>query len=123
MTDQVNVYWLDWNSFDLIPLDVSDSRNRGRGDKLFCTDNQSVCWEEANPDYWERFRERWAEEYPKLEDPEDPDDKGRLRDWLREQVHWNDYLCPMNRFRTDGKTVTQEKTEDWIGPAASWASG
>ena len=36
---------------------------------------------------------------------------------LREQVHWNDYLCPMNRFRTDGKTVTQEKTEDWIGPA------
>lgn len=117
MTDQVNVYWLDWNSFDLIPLDVSDSRNRGRGDKLFCTDNQSVCWEEANPDYWERFRERWVEEYPKLEDPEDPDDKGRLRDWLREQVHWNDYLCPMNRFRTDGKTVTQEKTEDWIGPA------
>ena len=117
MTDQVNVYWLDWNSFDLIPLDVSDSRNRGRGDKLFCTDNQSVCWEEANPDYWERFRERWAEEYPKLEDPEDPDDKGRLRDWLRERVHWNDYLCPMNRFRTDGKTITQEKTEDWIGPA------
>lgn len=117
MTDQVNVYWLDWNSFDLTPLDVSDSRNRGRGDKLFCTDNQSVCWEEANPDYWERFRERWAEEYPKLEDPEDPDDKGRLRDLLREQVHWNDYLCPMNRFRTDGKTVTQEKTEDWIGPA------
>ena len=117
MTDQVNVYWLDWNSFDLIPLDVSDSRNRGRGDKLFCTDNQSVCWEEANPDYWERFRERWAEEYPKLEDPEDPDDKGRLRDLLRERVHWNDYLCPMNRFRTDGKTVTQEKTEDWIGPA------
>ena len=117
MTDQVNVYWLDWNSFDLIPLDVSDSRNRGRGDKLFCTDNQSVCWEEANPDYWECFRERWAEEYPKLEDPEDPDDKGRLRDWLRERVHWNDYLCPMNRFRTDGKTITQEKTEDWIGPA------
>lgn len=117
MTDQVNVYWLDWNSFDLIPLDVSDSRNRGRGDKLFCTDNQSVCWEEANPDYWERFRERWAEEYPKLEDPEDPDDKGGLRDWLRERVHWNDYLCPMNRFRTDGKTITQEKTEDWIGPA------
>ena len=117
MTDQVNVYWLDWDSFDLTPLDVSDSRNRGRGDKLFCTDNQSVCWEEANPDYWERFRERWAEEYPKLEDPEDPDDKGRLRDLLREQVHWNDYLCPMNRFRTDGKTVTQEKTEDWIGPA------
>lgn len=117
MTDQVNVYWLDWDSFDLTPLDVSDSRNRGRGDKLFCTDNQSVCWEEANPDYWERFQERWAEEYPKLEDPEDPDDKGRLRDLLREQVHWNDYLCPMNRFRTDGKTVTQEKTEDWIGPA------
>ena len=117
MTDQVNVYWLDWDSFDLTPLDVSDSRNRGLGDKLFCTDNQSVCWEEANPDYWERFRERWAEEYPKLEDPEDPDDKGRLRDWLREQVHWNDYLCPMNRFRTDGKTITQEKTEDWIGPA------
>ena len=117
MTDQVNVYWLDWDSFDLTPLDVSDSRNRGLGDKLFCTDNQSVCWEEANPDYWERFRERWAEEYPKLEDPEDPDDKGRLRDLLREQVHWNDYLCPMNRFRTDGKTITQEKTEDWIGPA------
>ena len=114
MTDQVNVYWLDWNSFDLTPLDVSDSRNRGLGDKLFCTDNQSVCWEEANPDYWERFRERWAEEYPKLENPED---RSTLRDLLREQVHWNDYLCPMNRFRTDGKTITQEKTEDWIGPA------
>ena len=117
MTDQVNVYWLDWNSFDLIPLDVSDSRNTGLGDELFCTDNQSVCWEESNPAYWDRFAERWAEEYPKLEDPEDPDDKGRLRDLLREQVHWNDYLCPMNRFRTDGKTITQEKTEDWIGPA------
>ncbi len=117
MTDQVNVYWLDWNSFDLIPLDVSDSRNRGRGDKLFCTDNQSVCWEESNPAYWDRFAERWAEEYPKLEDPEDLDDQGRLRDLLREQVHWNDYLCSMNRFRTDGKTITQEKTEDWIGPA------
>ena len=114
MTDQVNVYWLDWNSFDLIPLDVSDSRNRGRGDKLFCTDNQSVCWEEANPDYWERFRERWAEEYPKLENPED---RSTLRDWLRGRVHSDDYLCSMNRFRTDGKTVTQEKTEDWIGPA------
>ena len=117
MTDQVNVYWLDWNSFDLIPLDVADSRNTGLGDELFCTDNQSVCWEESNPAYWDRFAERWAEEYPKLEDPEDPDDKGRLRDLLREQVHWNDYLCPMNRFRTDGKTITQEKTEDWIGPA------
>ena len=117
MTDQVNVYWLDWNSFDLTPLDVSDSRNKGRGDELFCTDNQSVCWEESNPAYWDRFAERWAEEYPKLEDPEDPDDKGRLRDLLREQVHWNDYLCSMNRFRTDGKTITQEKTEDWIGPA------
>ena len=117
MTDQVNVFWLDWDSFDLTPLDAFDSRNTGRGDELFCTDNQSVCWEEVNPDYWEHFRERWAEEYPKLEDPEDPDDKGRLRDLLREQVHWNDYLCPMNRFRTDGKTITQEKTEDWIGPA------
>ena len=117
MTDQVNVYWLDWNSFDLTPLDVSDSRNKGRGDELFCTDNQSVCWEEANPAYWDRFAERWAEEYPKLEDPEDLDDQGRLRDLLREQVHWNDYLCSMNRFRTDGKTITQEKTEDWIGPA------
>ena len=114
MTDQVNVYWLDWNSFDLTPLDVSDSRNRGRGDKLFCTDNQSVCWEEANPDYWERFRERWAEEYPKLENPED---RSTLRDWLRGRVHSDDYLCSMNRFRTDGKTITQEKTEDWIGPA------
>lgn len=114
MTDQVNVYWLDWNSFDFIPLDVSDSRNRGRGDKLFCTDNQSVCWEEANPDYWKRFRERWAEEYPKLENPED---RSTLRDWLRGRVHSDDYLCSMNRFRTDGKTITQEKTEDWIGPA------
>lgn len=117
MTDQVNACWLDWDSFELIPLDVSNPSHRWLGGKLFSTDNQSVCWEEANPDYWERFRERWAEEYPKLEDPEDPDDKGRLRDLLREQVHWNDYLCPMNRFRTDGKTVTQEKTEDWIGPA------
>ena len=117
MTDQVNVYWLDRDTYHLVSLDAFDSRNTGLGDELFCTDNQSVCWEEANPDYWERFRERWAEEYPKLEDPEDPDDKGRLRDWLRERVHWNDYLCPMNRFRTDGKTVTQEKTEDWIGPA------
>lgn len=114
MTDQVNVYWLDWDSFDLTPLDVSDSRNRGLGDKLFCTDNQSVCWEEANPDYWERFRERWAEEYPKLENPED---RSTLRDWLRGRVHSDDYLCSMNRFRTDGKTITQEKTEDWIGPA------
>ena len=114
MTDQVNVYWLDWDSFDLTPLDVSDSRNRGLGDKLFCTDNQSVCWEESNPAYWDRFAERWAEEYPKLENPED---RSTLRDWLREQVHWNDYLCSLNRFRTDGKTVTQEKTEDWIGPA------
>ena len=117
MTDQVKVYWLDRDTYHLVSLDAFDSRNSGLGDKLFCTDNQSVCWEESNPAYWDRFAERWAEEYPKLEDPEDPDDKGRLRDLLREQVHWNDYLCPMNRFRTDGKTVTQEKTEDWIGPA------
>ena len=117
MTDQVNVLWLDRDTYHLVSLDAFDSRNTGLGDKLFCTDNHSVCWEESNPAYWDRFAERWAEEYPKLEDPEDPDDKGRLRDLLREQVHWNDYLCPMNRFRTDGKTVTQEKTEDWIGPA------
>lgn len=114
MTDQVNVYWLDRDTYHLVSLDAFDSRNTGLGDKLFCTDNQSVCWEESNPAYWDRFAERWAEEYPKLEDPED---QGRLRDLLREQVHWNDYLCPMNRFHTDGKTVTQEKTEDWIGPA------
>ena len=114
MTDQVNVYWLDRDTYHLVSLDAFDSRNTGLGDELFCTDNQSVCWEESNPAYWDRFAERWAEEYPKLEDP---DDQGRLRDLLREQVHWNDYLCPMNRFRTDGKTVTQEKTEDWIGPA------
>ena len=100
MTDQVNVFWLDWDSFDLTPLDAFDSRNTGRGDELFCTDNQSVCWEEANPDYWERFRERWAEEYPKLENPED---RSTLRDWLRGLVHSDDYLCSMNRFRTDGK--------------------
>lgn len=117
MTDQVNIYWLDRDTYHLVSLDAFDSRNTGLGDKLFCTDNQSVCWEESNPAYWDRFAERWAEEYPKLEDPEDLDDQGRLRDLLREQVHWNDYLCPMNRFRTDGKTVTQEKTEDWIGPA------
>lgn len=117
MTNQVNIYWLDRDTYHLVSLDAFDSRNTGLGDKLFCTDNQSVCWEESNPAYWDRFAERWAEEYPKLEDPEDPDDKGRLRDLLREQVHWNDYLCPMNRFRTDGKTITQEKTEDWIGPA------
>ena len=117
MTDQVNIYWLDRDTYHLVSLDAFDSRNTGLGDKLFCTDNQSVCWEESNPAYWDRFAERWAEEYPKLEDPENPDDQGRLRDLLREQVHWNDYLCPMNRFRTDGKTVTQEKTEDWIGPA------
>ena len=117
MTDQVNIYWLDRDTYHLVSLDAFDSRNTGLGDKLFCTDNQSVCWEESNPAYWDRFAERWAEEYPKLEDPENPDDQGRLRDLLREQVHWNDYQCPMNRFRTDGKTVTQEKTEDWIGPA------
>ena len=117
MTNQVNIYWLDRDTYHLVSLDAFDSRNTGLGDKLFCTDNQSVCWEESNPAYWDRFAERWAEEYPKLEDPEDPDDKGRLRDLLREQVHWNDYLCSMNRFRTDGKTITQEKTEDWIGPA------
>ena len=117
MTDQVKVYWLDRDTYHLVSLDAFDSRNTGLGDELFCTDNQSVCWEEANPDYWERFRERWAEEYPKLEDPEDLDDQGRLRALLREQVHWDDYLCSLNRFYTDGKTVTQEKTEDWIGPA------
>ena len=117
MTNQVNIYWLDRDTYHLVSLDAFDSRNTGRGDELFCTDNQSVCWEESNPAYWDRFAERWAEEYPKLEDPEDLDDQGRLRDLLREQVHWNDYLCSLNRFRTDGKTVTQEKTEDWVGPA------
>ena len=114
MTNQVNIYWLDRDTYHLVSLDAFDSRNTGLGDKLFCTDNQSVCWEESNPAYWDRFAERWAEEYPKLENPED---RSTLRDWLRGRVHSDDYLCSLNRFRTDGKTITQEKTEDWIGPA------
>ncbi len=34
MTDQVNVYWLDRDTYHLVSLDAFDSRNTGLGDEL-----------------------------------------------------------------------------------------
>ena len=111
MASDIIVYYRDFDPFGTTPYDPSTPGQYPTNDLVLmsCTDNQSVCWDTYNPEYWDKVQEYRAN-YPE-------DLRGiELFMWLRSDVYDKTLLTKRNRYCTDGKTITQGHPTDWRAP-------
>lgn len=111
MASDITVYYRDFDPFGTTPYDPSTPGQYPTNDLVLmsCTDNQSVCWDTYNPEYWDKVQEYRAN-YPE-------DLRGiELFMWLRSDVYDKTLLTKRNRYCTDGKTITQGHPTDWRAP-------
>ena len=111
MASDITVYYRDFDPFGTTPYDPSTPGQYPTNDLVLmsCTDNQSVCWDTYNPEYWDKVQEYRANY---------PEDLGgiELFMWLRSDVYDETLLTERNRYCTDGKTITQGHPTDWRAP-------
>ena len=111
MASDITVYYRDFDPFGTTPYDPSAPGQYFTNDLVLmsCTDNQSVCWDTYNPEYWDKVQEYRANY---------PEDVGgiELFMWLRSDVYEETLLTERNRYCTDGKTITQGHPTDWRAP-------
>lgn len=111
MASDITVYYRDFDPFGTTPYDPSTPGQYSTNDLVLmsCTDNQSVCWDTYNPEYWDKVQEYRANY---------PEDLGgiELFMWLRSDVYDKTLLTKRNRYCTDGKTITQGHPTDWRAP-------
>ena len=111
MASDITVYYRDFDPFGTTPYDPSTPGQYPTNDLVLmsCTDNQSVCWDTYNPEYWDKVQEYRAN-YPE-------DLRGiELFMWLRSDVYDETLLTERNRYCTDGKTISQGHPTDWRAP-------
>ena len=111
MASDITVYYRDFDPFGTTPYDPSTPGQHPTNDLVLmsCTDNQSVCWDTYNPEYWDKVQEYRANY---------PEDLGgiELLMWLQRDVYDETLLTERNRYCTDGKTITQGHPTDWRAP-------
>ena len=111
MASDITVYYRDFDPFGTTPYDPSTPGQYPTNDLVLmsCTDNQSVCWDTYNPEYWDKVQEYRANY---------PEDLGgiELLMWLWRDVYDKTLLTERNRYCTDGKTITQGHPTDWRAP-------
>ena len=111
MASNITVYYRDFDPFGTTPYDPSTPGQYPTNDLVLmsCTDNQSVCWDTYNPEYWDKVQEYRANY---------PEDLGgiELLMWLQSDVYDKTLLTERNRYCTDGKTITQGHPTDWRAP-------
>ena len=111
MASDITVYYRDFDPFGTTPYDPSTPGQYPTNDLVLmsCTDNQSVCWDTYNPEYWDKVQEYRANY---------PEDLGgiELLMWLWRDVYDKTLLTERNCYCTDGKTITQGHPTDWRAP-------
>ena len=111
MASDITVYYRDFDPFGTTPYDPSTPGQYPTNDLVLmsCTDNQSVCWDTYNPEYWDKVQEYRANY---------PEDLGgiELLMWLQRDVYDETLLTERNRYCTDGKAITQGHPTDWRAP-------
>lgn len=111
MASDITVYYRDFDPFGTTPYDPSTPGQYPTNDLVLmsCTDNQSVCWDTYNPEYWDKVQEYRANY---------PEDLGGIELFmeLRSDVYEETLLTARNRYCTDGKTITQGHPTDWRAP-------
>lgn len=63
MASDITVYYRDFDPFGTTPYDPSTPGQYPTNDLVLmsCTDNQSVCWDTYNPEYWDKVQEYRAQ--------------------------------------------------------------
>lgn len=111
MASNITVYYRDFDPFGTTPYDPSTPGQYPTNDLVLmsCTDNQSVCWDTYNPEYWDKVQEYRANY---------PEDLGGIELFmeLRSDVYEETLLTARNRYCTDGKTITRGHPTDWRAP-------